>query len=101
MTESRAEHSAEVEMWVNVREGNFFCTFYISRIGPSFAVLQDTIELTSQCKGTIWISVDRVPTSFECQFPDGIAEGTESKTRYILLIDSNPKPVACVTGQLP
>ena len=101
MTESRAEHSAEVDMWVIVRERNFFCSFRISRIGPSFAVLQDTIELTSQCRGTIWISVDRVPTSFECQFPDGIAEGNESKTRYIRLIDSNTKPVAMCDGPPP
>ena len=85
MTESRAEHSAEVKMWVIVRERNFFCNFHISRIGPGFAVLQDTREFTCQCKGTIWISVDRVTTWFECQFPDGIAEGEESKTRYVRL----------------
>jgi hypothetical protein len=83
MDEKPAEHSAEVLMWAIVTEDTCTCQFDISRIEPRFAVLQNAIGLTCQCRGTIYISVDRVVNCFDCSFPDGIKAGAESKTRYL------------------
>lgn len=85
MTESRAEHSAKVAMWVIVTEGDHSEEFGVSRIGPYFAIVRDAAEFSCRCRGVISISVDGVLSSFKCCFPDGIKAGAESKVRYIRL----------------
>lgn len=83
MTESRAEHSAEVKMWVIVTKGDHSFEFGVSRIGTDFAFVRDATDFSCRCRGVISISVDGVLNSFHCRFPDGIKTGTESKVRYI------------------
>ena len=83
MTESRAEHSAEVTMAVIVTEGDRILEFGVSRIGPEFAIVRDAADFSCRCRGVITISVDGVLNSFHCRFPDGIKAGAESTVRYI------------------
>ena len=85
MTESRAEHSAEVIMRLIVTKGDHSEEFGVSRIGPDFAIVRDAAVFSCRCRGVISISVDGVLNSFHCRFPDGIKSGTESTVRYIRL----------------
>lgn len=85
MIEKPAEHSANVEMWATVTNGDHRFEFGVSRIGPGFAIFRDATAFSCRCRGVISISVDGVLNSFHCRFPDGIKSGTESTVRYIRL----------------
>ena len=64
MNEARAEHSAKVYIWVSVTKGGQSSEFWISRIGPDFAIVRDAVDFSWCCKGVISIIVDGVLNSF-------------------------------------